>query len=708
MTGARCSQLALCAVIQQRDSVLVSITDTYGPALRTLLNMPLISKLAFVYSQGVVNVAGAGTSASALPLAQVSPGDPSLGAGLDGATWQASIPAPQLGTYLLYVYAEGVLIPSAPTVVVGVAPTCVDGRIPTADGLCGCASASLLSGPLDAATCLPLWSIPGAIGGSAAAALILATLGGLIIWWQVQHANDNAWRIKYDDVEVDVPPVVLGQGSYGIVLQGYWRGSSVALKRAITSWEAQLHQGGGRGGHGSGLLSGSGLHSSADFRPGLGSVTNGLLGRNSVGASSSSFSVHNSGLASLSKAWPNRLGAVGLLASPAQSPTAPDAALPSVAESDGAAAASPSLSSASLSIIAEAAGNGNGNGRSSGRSASSEAASTSTPTRPAEAAAVQVGSLAPLLTASEAASPRGPLPMPSSPASLKWLNTPTRIGSVQLLQTPGFAPPSVSSPAKEGGQGSSLSLYVAGESVRGGRRWIDILEGEALPPPPQAAARGNRLRESTVGPSSGGAANEDFLWSSSSLPEFPGPARTSNDRWPLASRLAWLWSLCLRWCGLGGGFTRRRRSELVSEIRRSVFLRHPKLVTTLGAILEPGKPPVLVLELMERGTLSDLLANASVEMADMALPIIRDVVEGMTFLSLDKPPLVHGDLKARRAPQRCLPRGVLPILRGRPPRIVLFFSHAVPPPRPIFTTPTLNVLPEPQRPDRCVVHGEDL
>ena len=78
--------------------------------------------------------------------------------------------------------------------------------------------------------------------------------------------------------------------------------------------------------------------------------------------------------------------------------------------------------------------------------------------------------------------------------------------------------------------------------------------------------------------------------------------------------------------GLGSGFESgawwrrapclgRRRvgmmagSDVLEEVKRAVALRHPRIVSVLGAVVERNSEPVLVIELMDRGNLQELLLN---------------------------------------------------------------------------------------------------
>lgn len=58
--------------------------------------------------------------------------------------------------------------------------------------------------------------------------------------------------------------------------------------------------------------------------------------------------------------------------------------------------------------------------------------------------------------------------------------------------------------------------------------------------------------------------------------------------------------------------------------------------------------PMLVMEYMEYGSLYDLLHNETMEAGgEIILQIIRDIVQGIQFLHASKPPILHGDLKAK-------------------------------------------------------------
>ncbi|KAI2500710.1 guanylate cyclase [Fragilaria crotonensis] len=90
------------------------------------------------------------------------------------------------------------------------------------------------------------------------------------------------------------------------------------------------------------------------------------------------------------------------------------------------------------------------------------------------------------------------------------------------------------------------------------------------------------------------------------------------------------------------------KSDFIQEMRLLSKLRHPCITTVMGAVLSSGNEPLLVMELMDHGSLFDLLHNDSMVVeGDIVLQILRDVAQGLRFLHAATPQVVHGDLKAQ-------------------------------------------------------------
>jgi guanylate cyclase len=92
----------------------------------------------------------------------------------------------------------------------------------------------------------------------------------------------------------------------------------------------------------------------------------------------------------------------------------------------------------------------------------------------------------------------------------------------------------------------------------------------------------------------------------------------------------------------------RLKKDFINEMRLLSRLRHPCITTVMGAVIAPTVDPMLVMEYMEYGSLHDLLHNETMSAGgEILLQIIRDIVQGIQFLHASKPPILHGDIKAK-------------------------------------------------------------
>jgi class 3 adenylate cyclase len=90
------------------------------------------------------------------------------------------------------------------------------------------------------------------------------------------------------------------------------------------------------------------------------------------------------------------------------------------------------------------------------------------------------------------------------------------------------------------------------------------------------------------------------------------------------------------------------KADFIHEMRLLSKLRHPCITTVMGAVISPREEPLLVMELMDHGSLFDLLHNETMIVeGDMVLQILRDIAQGLRFLHAAKPQVIHGDLKAQ-------------------------------------------------------------
>lgn len=80
------------------------------------------------------------------------------------------------------------------------------------------------------------------------------------------------------------------------------------------------------------------------------------------------------------------------------------------------------------------------------------------------------------------------------------------------------------------------------------------------------------------------------------------------------------------------------RRDLKKEIWLLTRLRHPNVVTIMGAVLPKSGEPMLVMEYMESGSLFHLIHNRSV---DLDMPLILDLLRDIASGESASPPLPH-------------------------------------------------------------------
>ena len=237
-TLSACARLAVCLTAYQLDVVTFRVTDAYGPTLRASLGLPLVTSVSFHLDDADDSVA----TSSPLPATLLSPE-----AGSVGAVWVVTLPAGRTLGYLQFsvIVNGGTLADGAPTVINSIPPPCAGLLQPTPGGSCTCPAATALSGPLDA-NCKSIYSIPAVIGGVPGACVLLALVAAAIAqlrFARLARVADTSWLIKSRDISTDMPPQVLGIGTFGLVIRGSFRGSPVALKRS----QALTRDSGGQG-----------------------------------------------------------------------------------------------------------------------------------------------------------------------------------------------------------------------------------------------------------------------------------------------------------------------------------------------------------------------------------------------------------------------------------------------------------------------------
>jgi len=97
--------------------------------------------------------------------------------------------------------------------------------------------------------------------------------------------------------------------------------------------------------------------------------------------------------------------------------------------------------------------------------------------------------------------------------------------------------------------------------------------------------------------------------------------------------------------------TKNLKKDFIEEMRKLAKLRHPYIVTIMGAVTH-GDEPLLVMECMTNGSLHDLLHNETLQLdSELVLPMLRDILQGMRFLHAAAVPIIHGNTKHIHAHQ---------------------------------------------------------
>lgn len=200
-----CEKMSLCATIEQTKTLYIDIDDH-----RKRVD-PVVEVDIYLDSQTVhIDVSRHPTKPFTYEF-----------------TWQYDYT--QIG--IMNVFFNGEQIPQSPVRIQVVDRQCeIDfpgqKRQATSDGDCACGEGSMeVSGKCVESTIM-------AIVISIAAVILVTCLGICYVRYR-NHKNDEMWQVNLDELTFDDPPEVIGQGSFGVVLLGQYRGTKVALKRAL-------------------------------------------------------------------------------------------------------------------------------------------------------------------------------------------------------------------------------------------------------------------------------------------------------------------------------------------------------------------------------------------------------------------------------------------------------------------------------------------
>mmetsp|Transcript_24363 Transcript_24363/g.54895 ORF Transcript_24363/g.54895 Transcript_24363/m.54895 type:complete len:1195 (-) Transcript_24363:108-3692(-) len=200
-----CAKMTTCAVSQQRSKFKFSIIDNKKrDNMRFTYALHLTNNLV----KGVANKTS--TSYSYVIEEQIN----------------------EKGQWLIEVFANDVQISESPLFIQIASRDCaaVYGsnslRVATDAGDCVCNSRSFKSG----SRCVDLaWFIPVIIFP-----LLLLIILAIIMWIRHQiRKQDSLWLVKPDELQYNNPVEILGRGTFGLVVQAEYRGTTVAVKRVI-------------------------------------------------------------------------------------------------------------------------------------------------------------------------------------------------------------------------------------------------------------------------------------------------------------------------------------------------------------------------------------------------------------------------------------------------------------------------------------------
>ena len=100
------------------------------------------------------------------------------------------------------------------------------GKVASEAGSCVCGSGTVAVG--NGCVDVIIFAIIGAFVG-----LLLICIVACFCMRYKNHKNDQIWQVSVDELHFNDPVEVIGQGSFGVVLLAEYRGTNVAIKRAI-------------------------------------------------------------------------------------------------------------------------------------------------------------------------------------------------------------------------------------------------------------------------------------------------------------------------------------------------------------------------------------------------------------------------------------------------------------------------------------------
>ena len=201
-----CAKMTVCGTTQQRQPLLFKAVD----------NEKRHGNMTVVVQDGEYN--------TTVPVKHLSQDD----------VFEFSIVSDHVGIMILEISLDGEQVPQSPLRVLVERRDCHNHRLEAdANGECVCVSNMILI----AGTCVPL---------AIFVPVVLAPVFIVLFVWMYFYIQkkakeaDSVWHLSFSDLKFGEPAEIIGSGSFGLVLLAEYRGTKVAVKRALPPKQQSL------------------------------------------------------------------------------------------------------------------------------------------------------------------------------------------------------------------------------------------------------------------------------------------------------------------------------------------------------------------------------------------------------------------------------------------------------------------------------------
>ncbi|KAL3936605.1 MAG: hypothetical protein SGBAC_008109 [Bacillariaceae sp.] len=141
-------------------------------------------------------------------------------------TYSFSLSTARVGIFILEIFDDDQQIDASPVRVRVEYTDCPADREASSVGVCECKASSITIGGY----CVAMWL---AVLVVLLPIAIIAAIGVHCFVKGKEREANSLWIVKRSELTFNDPPIVIGRGSFGFVLQGDYRGSKVAIKRVL-------------------------------------------------------------------------------------------------------------------------------------------------------------------------------------------------------------------------------------------------------------------------------------------------------------------------------------------------------------------------------------------------------------------------------------------------------------------------------------------